>query len=141
MTFGPALLLAAMAGAGGHHHPAAKANGPALDKPFEIRAGETAVIASEGLKIRFREVKNDSRCAQGLSCVWAGDAETLLEVETDPKDRAEVGLHTHSQFATSASFGKYRIQLQELRPLAKREQAVNPREYVVTLLVSLGNEK
>ena len=140
MIFGPALLLGALAGAC-TGHPPESTDGPTLGKPFEVRAGETAVIASEGLRIVFQRVKNDSRCAKGLNCVWEGDAEAVLEVETDPKDRAEIGLHTHSNFATSASFGKYRIQLQLLRPLAKREKAVDPKEYVVTLLVSLDNDK
>jgi hypothetical protein len=136
MMFGPALLLAALAGACTGHSPTSEAE-PTLGKPFEVRAGETAVIASERLRIVFQQVKNDSRCAPGLSCFWEGDAEAVLQVETTREDRAELGVHTNSRFPTSASFGKYKIQLQELRPLPRREGAVDPKDYVVTLLVSL----
>ena len=112
---------------------------PTLGKPFDVGAGETAVLASEGLRIVFREVKNDSRCPVGDTCFWEGDAEVVLHVETTPEDRAEIGLHTNSRFPTSVSFQKYRVVLQDLRPLAKSGKPVARKDYRATLVVSLDD--
>jgi hypothetical protein len=132
------LFLALIAAACSSDSPAGP-DEPTLGKPFDVRANETAVLASEGLRITFQKVRNDSRCPEGVSCVWEGDAEVVLQVETAPEDRAEMGLHTNHRFPSAASFLKYRVVLQELRPLANASKPVAPEDYVATLVVSFND--
>jgi hypothetical protein len=47
---------------------------------FTLEIGQTAAITGENLKIRFVEVVGDSRCPQGVTCIWAGEATSLIEI-------------------------------------------------------------
>ncbi|KTB47660.1 hypothetical protein [Dehalogenimonas alkenigignens] len=63
----PALLVVAVAaGCGGLS--------PALGEKFTLKAGQSAVIEGEDLKIRFDAVESDSRCPSDVVCVRAGEA-------------------------------------------------------------------
>ena len=107
-----------------------------LDRVFDLRAGEAAVVAPDGLRITFREVRGDSRCPVDVVCVWEGDAEVLLQVETTPEDREEISLHTSGNFATSAAVLGHLIELKGLQPGNKAGVPTDPRAYVATLFVS-----
>lgn len=45
-----------------------------LNKEFRLPVGQAAVITGEGLTIKFEAVTSDSRCPQGVTCIWAGEA-------------------------------------------------------------------
>ena len=45
-----------------------------LGQPFELKAGETATIAGDGVAIGFERVLSDSRCPRGTQCIRAGEA-------------------------------------------------------------------
>jgi len=47
---------------------------------FTLYVGQTATVAGENLEIRFAEVISDSRCPQGVTCIWAGEASCLTYV-------------------------------------------------------------
>lgn len=51
-----------------------------LGQEFTLYLGQTATIAGENLEIRFAEVISDSRCPQGVQCIWAGEASCLTYV-------------------------------------------------------------
>lgn len=51
-----------------------------LGQEFTLYLGQTAMITGENLEIRFAEVISDSRCPQGVQCVWAGEASCLTYV-------------------------------------------------------------
>jgi len=51
-----------------------------LDQEFTLYLGQTATITGESLEIRFAEVISDSRCPQGVQCIWAGEASCLTYV-------------------------------------------------------------
>lgn len=108
----------------------------ALDRPFEVRVGQAAVLPAEGLSIVFQQVRNDSRCPVDVQCVWEGDAELVLEVQASPSDREQLSLHTSSQFGTSVDFGAYRILYRELQPGTRAGESPDPNAYVATLVVS-----
>jgi hypothetical protein len=109
---------------------------PVLDQPFEVRVGETALLSEEGLAILLEGVRNDSRCPIDVVCVWEGDAELMLQVQTTPEDREEVSLHSSGRLGRSADYRVYRIELCELRPPTKSRVRPDPKAYVATLVVS-----
>ena len=50
-----------------------------LDQPFDLRAGQSAVVPG-GLKVTFDRVVSDSRCPIDAICVWAGEAVIALKL-------------------------------------------------------------
>ena len=53
-------------------------NTPSLGQEFTLPVGQTAIISGEDLTIKFVEVTNDSRCAKGVECFWAGEAKCQM---------------------------------------------------------------
>lgn len=51
-----------------------------LGAQFSLSVGQTALIESEGLKLTFVEVEEDSRCPQGVECVQAGQVTCRVRV-------------------------------------------------------------
>ncbi|HEX7174033.1 MAG TPA: hypothetical protein VF240_01945, partial [Pyrinomonadaceae bacterium] len=40
-------------------------------RQVELRVGEETTLPDSKIKIRFLSVDNDSRCPQGVNCIWA----------------------------------------------------------------------
>lgn len=57
-----------------------------LGGKFDMEAGQTALIDSEGVEIRFIEVTEDSRCPVDALCIQAGQASVLISVAIDGQD-------------------------------------------------------
>ncbi len=51
-----------------------------LSKEFTLSVGQTALISSEGLKLKFVGVTADSRCPEGVECVQAGEVTCRVAV-------------------------------------------------------------
>lgn len=49
------------------------------DADLQLELGETA--SSDGLTITFKAVIGDSRCPEGVECIWAGEAHVRLVVD------------------------------------------------------------
>jgi hypothetical protein len=62
----------------GNSFPAGKIS----DHVFELRYGQTAVLASGNLSVTFKSVLADSRCPSGVVCFWEGEATIGLRVIT-----------------------------------------------------------
>ena len=56
-----------------------------LDKEFSLAIGQTAKISGENLTIKLTDVTNDSRCPQGVTCVWAGEVTCALDITLNGK--------------------------------------------------------
>jgi len=54
-----------------------------LGQQFSLAIGQGAQITGENLKISFKEVIEDSRCARDVTCVWEGRVVSLLEITRD----------------------------------------------------------
>ena len=49
-----------------------------LKQEFDLKLGQSAVAGDERLKINFVSVVEDSRCPEGATCIWAGNAKIAL---------------------------------------------------------------
>ena len=56
-----------------------------LDTPFVLQSGQRAIVAGEGLTVSFQGVPTDSRCPNGVQCVWAGNAVVRAVLSRDGK--------------------------------------------------------
>lgn len=51
-----------------------------LDKAFILEPGQTAVLNSDDLTVKFVKIVSDSRCPTGVQCIWAGEVSSLIEI-------------------------------------------------------------
>ncbi len=73
------------------HHPSSVV---LIDREFVLGAGQTARLENSPLTISFLRVDEDSRCARGVVCVWAGNARTSLEVTVGEGKPENISLNT-----------------------------------------------
>ncbi|MFL6374911.1 MAG: hypothetical protein ACJ73D_09610 [Pyrinomonadaceae bacterium] len=78
---------------------------------LSLRVGEQKTVA-KGLKINFVEVTDDSRCPEGKTCIWAGNAKVKLIVSAGKKHK-DLELNSDTQ-PTSIEYAGYRIKFVSL---------------------------
>jgi len=106
----------------------------ALDQDFRLARGETAMVGSDGLTVRFAAVVEDSRCPMGVMCIRAGEAKVQLELRARGAGEEDVILATEGGQPRYASFAGYDVRLVTLDPPRRRD--VPHPAYVATLRVS-----
>jgi hypothetical protein len=105
----------------------------ALNQEFEIKVGET--VSVEGLKISFGTVAEDSRCPEGVKCVWAGNAKVILKLSKGRRRASQINLNTGIEPKHNLYYG-YDIKLVKLNPYPKMNERIKGSDYVATLVVS-----
>lgn len=127
--------LAAVACATGAFGCAAHPSQPsrALGQPFDLKAGTSAVL-TDGLRLTFDRVKEDSRCPLDAICVRAGEAIVVLTLSQSAGAQAERELQT-TPALSEASYLSYVIKLVALAPYPRSTQQIRPEDYVATLTV------
>lgn len=108
-----------------------------MDTPFRLRAGYTAIIASENLEITFLNVTQDSRCPKDVQCIWAGLVVMDIKVVKDDQD---IGTFNVSFFPSGkgelTKAGPYTIEPLEIMPDAVMGRKIRLFEYAMTMVVS-----
>jgi len=51
-----------------------------LNEEFCLSVGQSAFVTEEDLGVKFIEIIEDSRCPQGVTCVWAGRVTCLIDI-------------------------------------------------------------
>lgn len=110
--------------------------GAVLDVPFVLKVGESVTV-DERLMVAFNSIEGDSRCPQGVECIWEGDAEAGMWARVDSRDITSFVLHTHSAFDNSVKVGAYKITLLDVSPFPVYPKQIDPNDYVITIVVAL----
>ncbi len=114
-----------------------------LGSPFQLKVGQTALIGRQGPHMEFVEIVEDSRCATGLTCIWAGRARVRIKVSS-PGDvlgfgtrdlTLEAGMIDADADTLSGASEKYVFELSALDPYPA-VGASQPPDYTATLVVS-----
>jgi hypothetical protein len=113
-----------------------RANSVTTDQEFELGAGQSVLVGSEPVKITFEAVTADSRCPPEVQCVWEGDAVAKVSAATGTQPPVSYELHTNTGFATQVTHGAYRIRLTAVAPGPREGVTIDPKAYVITLLVT-----
>ena len=103
---------------------------PKLDEEIQIKFGESITLEKGRLRIKFKSLAGDSRCPQGVVCVWAGNAEVILEVSKN-----EIALNTALD-PNEKVVGDYNIQLLDVIPYPKVGEEPKPEDYRINIIVS-----
>jgi hypothetical protein len=105
------------------------------EQVVEVRVGREVSVAAHRLKIRFLAVREDSRCPEGVQCIWAGNARIRLRLSGAKGRPATVELNTMTE-PREIVYAKYTIKLTNLAPRPVRDVKPKERDYVATFAVS-----
>ena len=106
-----------------------------LGQEFSLRAGRKISLTDTKLKIRFVSVIEDSRCPQGVNCVWQGNAKARFELSGIKSRPFTVRLNTGME-PKEIEYSGYTVRLVGITPQPKSGERINPRDYEATLVVS-----
>jgi hypothetical protein len=107
----------------------------ALGQEFTLRVGESVLIKETCLKISFSHVAEDSRCAKGVVCVWAGNGKIVVKVNGDKGMPVAVELNTTIE-PKQSRFHKYIIKLVDLHPYPQKDVKIKRSYYVAALVIN-----
>ena len=96
-----------------------------------IRAKQ--VLAYQNLKLRLIAVE-DSRCAIGVACIWAGQLVVTLEVSNAQQEKREVKLIRKREPEMATAFG-YSLLLLGVEPHPKKGNVIQFSDQVIKLKI------
>ena len=102
---------------------------------FNLEAGQSASIVGENLKIRFIEVTNDSRCPQGATCIWAGEAGCLVEITDSESSLSRTLVQPGFSRPAKTDFKEYEITF-DLQPYPEVGKERQIKDYRLHLAIS-----
>jgi hypothetical protein len=104
----------------------------AVDLPATVTLapGERVIARGPDLAVRFADVSEDSRCPEGVTCVWAGRAVVQLEVGDGeaPTVALEVG-------GASREVRGLSLAAEALDPHPRADAATPPEDYRLRLRI------
>jgi hypothetical protein len=134
-----AMLLLAAAGCGIGRKAQADPIEFALGKEFALGGGQEAVISDQGLRLRFTDVLEDSRCPTEVECFWTGQARIAVVAEPAGSPSTTVNFNTNpapGQNMQTARAADYTITLKSLDPYPRTPgDPISLEDYRATLLV------
>jgi hypothetical protein len=106
-----------------------------LGQEFELKINQEAVIEGEALAVVFESVVEDSRCPEGVDCIWSGNAKIRIRSSKQKHTPAPIELNTDVG-PKSSSYLDYEIKLVALKPRPKADKPVQPNEYKAALIIT-----
>lgn len=111
-----------------------------LDGDFTLGGGQEASV--DGLRVRFADVLEDSRCPARVACVWSGQARLTVVAQSETVPPTTVEFNTNpapGQGVSTGQVGEYTVTMRSLEPSPQRPEDVTPLEdYRLTLSVAKG---
>lgn len=104
-----------------------------------VSQARPATLLEEKLSLRLVGVK-DSRCPQGVQCIWAGHAAVTLAVSQKGRPSQEVVIGTEApdnlKLPFKGSYGPYTLSLVTLEPRPTKAGGVPLPRYMATVQVT-----
>ncbi len=100
------------------------------------------LITKKGLQLVLKKVVNDSRCPEGVNCIWAGECEIQVSIYKNNKfiKNEKVLLSPKLYKENLAWFSKYysKLKITEIQvlPYPKTEVVANPKDFFVAIFYS-----
>ena len=124
--------------AGGVVRRAGAAQAARVGREFKVRVGRSVTLERGSLRLRFASVAEDSRCPVNVHCVWAGNAEVLVEVAAKGgAGERTLRLNTNAspERPGEGKYGRYTVRLLGLSQQPRDGRKVAAGAYTATLLV------
>jgi hypothetical protein len=106
----------------------------AVNQEFRLAAGKTAIISGEDLKLKLEEVSSDSRCPQGVTCIWAGEAKCRMNV-THNQNASPLILIVSGSGENQVVFDGYTF-VYNLEPYPQAGQEIDKNAYVLVMKIT-----
>lgn len=87
--------------------------------------------ARGGIRVKFLELVDDSRCPRDTTCIWAGNAQIKVRVKKNGRSKVLV-LNSNIE-PKSAAFGGYTFRLVKLTPEPRSNIRINRNGFVATI--------
>jgi hypothetical protein len=134
------VVLLGLALMGCHIDGPARADVPEfnLDEAFTLAGGQNGLIPSEKLRLRFAEVREDSRCPTQVDCFWTGQARIANAIQPEGSGLTTIEFNTNpapGQTVKVAEVGPYSVELLSLDPYPQTPDAITFEDYRATLMV------
>ena len=100
-----------------------------------VCAGKQVTAKQSGLKVKFVEVLEDSRCPTGANCIWAGNARIKIEVTNKDGGEKTFELNTSSG-PKGDQFDGWAVDLVTLTPYPSTKGAIDPKDYIAKLVIT-----
>ncbi len=106
-----------------------------LGQEFDLEINREAVVEGESLAVVFESVLEDSRCPEGVDCLWSGNAK--IRIRSSKRNQTPGAIELNTNLAPkSSSYLNYEIKLVALKPRPKADKPVQPNEYKATLIIT-----
>lgn len=105
---------------------------------ISVRINKQKKASRSKLNVKFLELVEDSRCAEGTNCVWAGNAKIKILVKSASEPAETFELNTNLG-AKGAVYGRYVINLTSLTPTPKANVRINRNSYTANLAIHTIN--
>jgi hypothetical protein len=106
-----------------------------LGQNITLKTGEVALIQGEGVMLELVGVTEDSRCPQGVTCVWAGRVVATVRLGQSGAQGEDISLSTQTKEAATKAVNGYTVTLIDVKPV-KTTQAIASSEYRLTFVVN-----
>jgi hypothetical protein len=104
----------------------------------ELRLGQEKLLRSAGVRVRLVEIEEDSRCPQGVECIWAGNVRVALLVRGPGRTSRRAALNTASE-PRELKLGGRTFIISKVSPAKIIDRDIKPRDYRITLKLSSQN--
>jgi hypothetical protein len=116
----------------------------ALDGTVELAVGSEVLVPGTDVKIRLREVAEDSRCPVDLACIWEGNARVIIVTVIDGIEQAHALNSSSAEWlegSTRVEAGSHTITFESLLPEPRDGVAIPQKEYRLTILLSTADDR
>jgi hypothetical protein len=105
------------------------------EKRVSLDIKQERQVPAFGIKIKFLNVLEDSRCPEGRQCIWAGNAKIRIAVWTGRQKPVVLDVNSTLQ-PQVVNYGRYEIRLATLDPRPSADNGKpSANHYVATLTV------
>lgn len=104
------------------------------DSAIKVKVGKQKKFSRSKIKIKFVSLVEDSRCPEGVNCVWAGNANIKVMISQGNGAGENFEMNTNLG-AKGATFGGYAINLVSLTPTPKANVRIDKDSYTATFSI------
>ncbi len=105
------------------------------EQQISVRVGKQKKETRSKITLKFVSVVEDSRCPEGVNCVWAGNAKIKVAVIENGREVKTVELNTNLGAKGDTHEG-YAFYLKELTPTPNAKSKIGANDYTATFTVS-----
>ena len=98
-----------------------------------LHIGESVVIKDHGIKLKFVDVLDDSRCPSDVECVWEGTVSLMINIRYNQQDLGDFILNSSNLH--KASFKGYYAKFKTLEPYPISTETIPKASYCATFRV------